>query len=97
LQKIRAEDYEWYQLDGRGHHLVKFTVPAELQNRTPDDLDFACSLPTWTPTHGSVENWDAVELDEDSLVGLLVPRAWWNILFIWLPKKFKIRQFYIKN
>lgn len=91
---IQATDYEWYELDGRGHHLVKFVLLPGFQNKIPDDFNIFCTLPTWTPTHGKVHNWDLKKLD-DCHVGLLVPRTWWNILFGWLPKKFKIKRFYL--
>lgn len=96
MHQIKARDYEWHQIDGRGHHLVIFTLPEELREKPTTSFGFTCSLPTWTPTHGSISNWDAVRVD-DERIGLLIPRMWWNIFFGMLSKKCKVNQFSIKR
>ena len=94
MLRIVASGYGRHQKDGRGHHLVIFSTPSAVidTGESFKNVEFKCSLPTWTPTHGSIKDWDPISL-EDSRTGLLIPRFWWDVFFRWIPKKRKVRMF----
>lgn len=74
-----------------GHHSLVFNaIDIDYGALTPG---IGCSLPTWTLTHGSIRHWHATK--ENNEVRILIPRFWWNILFVWLPKGQKIKSFFM--
>jgi hypothetical protein len=84
-----------------GHHAVYFTVDA---NAACYSKNADWWVYTWTPTHGSVHNWE-LRLWRDRYwnggkwvkdVALVVPTTFWSVYYPHWPSSFKAGRFYIR-
>ena len=92
-KRVFATGYRYYREFGRRHHVVTWDHE-ELTGKRHDELEYKCLLFAWSPIHRHITNWDSVRIS-DGVVGLAIPRSWWNFLFF-IPAATKRKLFYIR-